>query len=82
MKKEVEEFIDVVLKEMVEKVDVVIKKVEDIVGKIVDMVISVELVVLYFVNFIGDELIFFIVIEKENVFSEGIINVIIFIKGK
>lgn len=67
---------------MAEKVDAATKKVEDIVGKIADMVTSVELVASYSANPTGDELIFSTVIEKENVFSEGITNAITFTKGK
>ena len=70
------------LKEMAEKVDAATKKVEDIVGKIADMVTSVELVASYSANPTGDELIFSTAIEKENVFSEGITNAITFTKGK
>ena len=67
---------------MAEKVDAATKKVEDIVGKIADMVTSVELVASYSANPTGDELIFSTAIEKENVFSEGITNAITFTKGK
>ena len=82
LKKEVEESTDAALKEMAEKVDAATKKVEDIVGKIADMVTSVELVASYSANATGDELIFSTAIEKENVFSEGITNAITFTKGK
>ena len=82
LKKEVEESTDAALKEMAEKVDAATKKVEDIVGKIADMVTSVELVASYSANPTGDELIFSTAIEKENVFSEGITNAITFTKGK
>ena len=82
LKKEVEESTDAALKEMAEKVDAATKKVEDIVGKIADMVTSVELVASYSANLTGDELIFSTAIEKENVFSEGITNAITFTKGK
>ena len=82
LKKEVEESTDAALKEMAEKVDAATKKVEDIVGKIADMVTSVELVASYYANPTGDELIFSTAIEKENVFSEGITNAITFTKGK
>ena len=66
---------------MAEKVDAATKKVEDIVGKIADMVTSVELVVcilliLQAMNW------FFHCYWKENVFSEGITNAITFTKGK
>ena len=57
MKKEVEESTDAALKEMAEKVDAATKKVEDIVGKIADMVTSVELVTCILPNPTGDELI-------------------------
>ena len=82
LKKEVEESTDAALKEMAEKVDAATKKVEDIVGKIADMVTSVELVASYSANPTGDELTFSTAIEKENVFSEGITNAITFTEGK
>ena len=44
---------------MAEKVDAATKKVEDIVGKIADMVTSVELVASYSANPTGDGLTFF-----------------------
>lgn len=50
---------------MAEKVDAATKKVEDIVGKIADMVTSVELVASYSANATGDELIFSTAIEKK-----------------
>lgn len=50
---------------MAEKVDAATKKVEDIVGKIADMVTSVELVASYSVNSTDDELIFSTAIEKK-----------------
>ena len=82
LKKEIEESTDAALKEMAEKVDAATKKVEDIVGKIADMVTSVELVASYSANPTGDELTFSTAIEKENVFSEGITNAITFTEGK
>lgn len=81
LKKEVEESTDAALKDMAEKVDAATKKVEDIVGKIADMVTSVELVASYSANPTGDGLTFSTAIEKENVFSEGITNAITFTKG-
>ncbi len=82
LKKEVEESTDAALKEMAGKVDAATKKVEDIVGKIADMVTSVELVASYSANPTGAELTFSTAIEKENVFSDGITNAITFTKDK
>ena len=52
---------------MAEKVDAATKKVEDIVGKIADMVTSVELVASYSANPTGDGLTFSLLLKKENV---------------
>ena len=50
---------------MAEKVDAATKKVEDIVGKIADMVTSVELVASYSANPTGDGLTFSLLLKKK-----------------
>ena len=81
LKKEVTEATESALADMRKEVTEATKKVESIVGKIADMVTSVELVASYS-DAIGAELTFSTAIEKENVFSEGIANAIPFTKGK
>ena len=66
------------------EMDELIKKVEDLVGKLADMVTSVELV---YSNSLqdkdyGEELSFSTAIEQENVFSKDINNAITFTDGK
>ena len=65
IKKEVEESTDAALKDMAEKVDAATKKVEDIVGKIADMVTSVELVASYSANPTGDGLTFLLLLKRK-----------------
>jgi hypothetical protein len=82
LKKEVTEATESALADMRKEVAEATKKVEDIVGKIADMVTSVELVASYSANPTGAELTFSTAIEKENVFSKDIANAITFTKDK
>ena len=82
LKKEVTEATESALADMRKEVAEATKKVEDIVGKIADMVTSVELVASYSANPTGTDLTFSTAIEKANVFSDGITNAITFTKDK
>ncbi len=81
LKKEVEESTEAALKDMADKVDAATKKVEDIVGKIADMVTSVELIL---TQDAGDNapisLDFKTIKEQDNVFGKGLPGEITFVK--
>ena len=86
LKKELEASTESALSEMRKEVEAATKKVEDIVGKIADMVTSVELVVSQYGMIDnqyswGKTLGFMTAIEKENTFGKGLPGEMTFTKG-
>ena len=84
LKKELQDAVDGQLDGFRTEMEDLIKQVEELVGKLADMVTSVELV---YSNSLqdkeyGEELTFSTAVEQENVFSKDINNAITFVDGK